>query len=84
MSTQLIHTFVLALTAREGWAFCRENGIHPHARTTHIITSEGAARGRQLRPGDVIHALPRLPQSLKEAWAVVETSSPEWSAWVTR
>ena len=78
------HTFVLALTLHEGRTFCRENGIQPHARTTHIITSEGAARGRQLRAGDVIHALPRLPQSLKDAWAVVETDSPQWSAWMTR
>lgn len=78
------HTFILALTLHEGRTFCRENDIQPYARTTHIITSEGAARGRQLRPGDATHALPRLPQSLKEAWAVVETSSPEWSAWMTR
>lgn len=77
------HTFVLAMTVHEGRTFCRENGIQPYARTTHIITGEGAARGRQLRPGDVVHtASSRLPKSLEEAWEVVVTSSPEWLAWM--
>lgn len=50
-------TFIVARTKAEGFAWCRDNGIQPYSRNTHIIYNELSTRGLTIGPEDTLEYL---------------------------
>lgn len=48
------HIFIVGGTFNEAVRWCRNNGVKPFARTTHILTTGDSVRGLTIHPQDRI------------------------------